>query len=240
MDRLALYPWKSQPAAANMATDLLLLEDHPHPDALRLRPYGWSEAAFTFGRLQPWKEIEARQRALGLKNSATIRRPTGGGIVDHRSDWTYALVIPAHHPLTRLPAPESYRAVHAALADALVTLGQPAKLIEEPPPPPPGRLAECFVTPSPLDVVDPEGLRKLAGAAQKRNRHGLLFQGSLEKKNLHPGLAERLDELAGLFAFALAGPWQAKVEAVEDLNLDPTRLAEETATFASAAWNERR
>ena len=34
------------------------------------------------------------------------------------------------------------------------------------------------------DVVNPQTGAKIAGAAQKRNKHGLLFQGSIEKSSV--------------------------------------------------------
>jgi lipoate-protein ligase A len=119
------------------------------------------------------------------------RRPTGGGVVDHTDDWTYALVVPRGHPLHDARASESYRIVHQALADALRSQGVPAELEKrvatqddaEPDTPaaPAGPAGVCFHRAEIHDVVHADSRAKIAGAAQKRNKHGLLLQGSVWK-----------------------------------------------------------
>ena len=47
---------------------------------------------------------------------------TGGGAIWHHHEVTYALVVPANHPLAR-PSTELYQAVHAAIANALLERG---------------------------------------------------------------------------------------------------------------------
>lgn len=181
---LHVLPVRTAGAAENMAVDFLLLQRYPAPAAARFRHYEWRGAAFTFGFSQ--KIAFVREKLAADLPADLCRRPTGGGIVDHRHDWTYALVIPRGHPLEEVRATESYRVVHAALTDALVALGQPVELkaVCEPPPegaecaPGPG---VCFQRAELFDVVNTTTGAKVAGAAQKRNKHGLLFQGSIEK-----------------------------------------------------------
>ena len=126
------------------------------------------------------------------------RRPTSGGVVDHRDDWAYALVIPREHALCEAPAPESYRVVHECIAGALGALGErvvlkkeaggeesgesckvagslPASRRGEQDAPPTFERAELH------DVVRADTGAKVAGAAQKRAKEGLLFQGSLAR-----------------------------------------------------------
>jgi len=127
------------------------------------------------------------------------RRPTGGGIVDHRNDWTYALVIPRGHVLYDERAAQSYRVVHECLAEALQALEQPAavKTVCEPSEPVSGPGAAacasaglpagiCFQRAELYDVINRDTGQKIAGAAQKRNKHGLLFQGSIEQGSVGP------------------------------------------------------
>lgn len=167
-----------------MAVDFLLLQRYPEASAARFRHYEWRGAAFTFGYSQ--KIAFVREKLAADLPADLCRRPTGGGIVDHRNDWTYALVIPRGHALEEARATASYRAVHECLAEALASLGQPVELkaVCEPPPegvectPGPG---VCFQRAELFDVVNPQTGAKIAGAAQKRNKHGLLFQGSIEK-----------------------------------------------------------
>jgi len=193
MISLHLLPTRTAGAAENMALDFLLLQRYPET-APRLRHYEWQGPAFTFGFSQ---KIEFVRANLPAGESFDLcRRPTGGGIVDHRDDWTYALVVPRSHPLYDERASHSYRIVHECLASALSLLGQPAELktVCGPDDTCAAEKAKqvgvipgvCFQRAELYDVVNKHTGKKIAGAAQKRNKHGLLFQGSLEKSSVGP------------------------------------------------------
>ncbi|HEY9154885.1 MAG TPA: lipoate--protein ligase family protein, partial [Opitutaceae bacterium] len=124
--RLDVLPQRSAGAAENMATDFMLLQRYPETGYARFRAYGWHRPAFTFGYSQ--KIAFVRSQLPPDERLELCRRPTGGGVVDHRNDWTYALVIPRGHDVEATPAIESYRLVHAAIADALRKQGQEADL----------------------------------------------------------------------------------------------------------------
>ena len=184
--RLDVLPTRADSAAANMATDFLLLRRYPEKGYARFRAYGWHRPAFSFGYSQKIAWVRAQLPAEAEQGRAVelVRRPTGGGLVDHREDWTFALVIPRGHDLEAARGVESYRAVHAALAEALNECGQAAVLKERCEPEAcDGEKGKgptvCFTRPELYDVVHPESGVKIAGAAQKRTKEGLLFQGSI-------------------------------------------------------------
>ena len=184
---LHLLPVRTGAAAENMALDFLLLQRYPEPAAPRFRHYEWRGAACTFGFGQKLGFVRANlPPGDGL---ALCRRPTGGGIVDHRHDWTYTLVIPRGHALYDARATDAYRAVHAALAEALTALGQPAELkkaVPEDESGGPGGPGVCFQRAELYDVIHPRTGAKIAGAAMKRSKQGLLLQGSIEKSSVGP------------------------------------------------------
>ncbi|MGH8021640.1 MAG: lipoyl protein ligase domain-containing protein, partial [Opitutaceae bacterium] len=99
MPSLHLLPARSAVAAENMAIDFLLLKRYPHEDAARLRHYGWRRPAFTFGYSQKIEFVRERLPHGEAGELDLARRPSGGGLVDHREDWTYALVLPRGLPL---------------------------------------------------------------------------------------------------------------------------------------------
>lgn len=178
---LHTLPTRTAGAAENMALDFLLLQRYPAPEAARFRHYDWRTAAFTFGLSQAMDYIRAN---LPPGESFDLcRRPTGGGLVDHRNDWTYCLVISRGHPLFDAPATQAYRDVHAALAAAMQQLGQPVALQDKRHPSEEGPTI-CFERPELHDVVNTSTGAKIAGAAMKRNKHGLLLQGSIEKSRV--------------------------------------------------------
>src|SRR2546423_5941155 len=118
---LHVLPPRTAGAAENMAIDFLLLQHYPHATTPRFRHYEWRAPAFTFGYSQ---KIEFVRSQLPAGETFDLcRRPTGGGIVDHRDDWTYCLVIPRGHPLEDVRATQSYREVHECLAAALQRQG---------------------------------------------------------------------------------------------------------------------
>lgn len=233
--KLHTLPFRTDSAAANMALDFLLLQRYPAA-AVRFRHYGWQRPAFTFGYSQ---KIEFVRAQLPAGESFDLcRRPTGGGIVDHRDDWTYTLVIPRGHPLEELRATQSYRAVHEALAAALRRQGiaAVAKVVADEDED--SKAGVCFARAELYDVVREGTGEKIAGAAQKRNKHGLLFQGSLWRPAVGRPLDEELfyaDFVAELAAVlgcvAGAAPWPELNEAeVEGL----------TEQYASVEWLEHR
>jgi lipoyl(octanoyl) transferase len=178
---LDVLPERTGGAAENMATDFMLLQRYPCEAHARYRHYGWRAPAFTFGYSQKSSLIRGQLPPDGPFE--LCRRPTGGGLVDHRDDWTYALVIPRGHPFEEARATQSYRAIHEALAAALTAAGARVELkpVAEPMPEgePGGPAGVCFQRAEIFDVVHSGSGAKIAGGAQKRNKRGLLFQGSI-------------------------------------------------------------
>jgi lipoate-protein ligase A len=123
-----------------------------------------------------------------------VRRWTGGGIVFHGDDLTYSIVIPPDDPLFAGSSISIYASIHAALRNALVALGQHAAVaggtdrdgngsntlgaaVSGR-----GYNGHCFANPVRADVL--VNGRKVAGAAQRRTRRGLLQQGSIQQIDL--------------------------------------------------------
>jgi lipoyl(octanoyl) transferase len=173
--------------AFNMALDEALLHSARERGGPILRFYGWTEPAASFGYFQQIAEVE---RATLLR--PLMRRPTGGGIVPHDTDWTYSVIIPAGHEWHRLKADQSYRQMHQWIRAAFRELGVGTELALDTRKPAPG---QCFAGHEVHDVLWQE--RKIAGAAQRRTRNGLLIQGSiqpppitLDRKEWHQAMRE--------------------------------------------------
>jgi lipoate-protein ligase A len=203
-----------------MAVDEWLLETATRPVLSVYRWLGdWASVGY-FG------EIAAAQTFIdGVR---WVRRWTGGGTVDHRADWTYSVIVPQGESLATLRGAESYRAIHAVLADTLTAEGIDARMSrgsEE------TGAALCFENPVSHDLIVGDG-RKLAGAGQRRSRQGLLHQGSV---------AAVCDD--GLFhtrAAALADRLSRTVE-VFPLRPDPQSLADKIAArYGRSEWTNRR
>lgn len=220
-------------AAQNMALDLLMLEAYPRPDSLRFRTYGWTEPAYTFGVSQRWQDW----RAVTPSACTLIRRPTGGGLVSHLEDWTFSLVVPSHHPLVALEALASYGQVLSALEHALIELKQPVKGVVAPQGPRAYHAPEvCAQRAEPYDLVRSDDARKVAGAAQKRTRQGLLLQGYIDRTVL-PNCDWH--QLETLFAVQLAERLASPLTQIETPVYAPEISAELLQRFGSEAWNQR-
>ena len=157
-------------AAENMALDEALLESASDLGKTVLRFYSWTEPAASFGYFQKFSEVEKLTRLRPL-----VRRPTAGGIVPHDADWTYSLIFPPSDPWYELSARESYRRVHEWIRDAFAKLNVLTEVAASVRRALPG---QCFEGHEQSDLLW-HG-RKIGGAAQRRNRHGLLIQGSVQ------------------------------------------------------------
>lgn len=156
--------------AWNMALDEALLLTATQRQYPLLRLYSWTLPAATFGYSQRYHDVAIQTHLRPL-----IRRPTGGGIVPHTQDQTYSIIIPPNQPWYELRARESYRRTHTWIAEALRLLGLNPNLAPEKYTPTPG---VCFAGAEQDDVLCAG--QKIAGAAQRRNRSGLLIQGSIQ------------------------------------------------------------
>lgn len=241
---LHVLPARTAGAAENMAADFLLLQRYPEAAAPRFRHYEWRAPAFTFGYSQKIAFVR-EQLSARADNSRRIdlcRRPTGGGIVDHREDWTYTLVIPRGHPLEESRATHSYRAIHEALAAALCTLGvdattkQTTGRDEVPGETFPGI---CFQRAEIFDVVDRGTGAKIAGAAQKRNKHGLLFQGSIWRPATG-AVAIDWEQFGERFIGGLAAALASTAEDVPWPDFNEDELSGLTEQYSSPEWIESR
>jgi len=198
-------------AAWNMAMDHALLEDSPSRGAPILRFYSWTEPAATFGLLQRYADAAGWTMLRPL-----VRRPTGGGLVPHLDDWTYSIAIPPNYPWYARRAADSYRLLHAWIQSAFAMLGldtriAPARQTDAP--------GQCFVGAEAGDLL--WGGRKIAGAAQRRTRQGLLIQGSIQpppprlnpidwQASMRQSGAAR--ERIAWLPFNLPGPLSARIE----------------------------
>ena len=156
--KFLIFPDRVGDAAENMALDFLMLQRFTPMKDFRFRHYDWRRPAFTFGLSQ---KIDFIRQQLPEDNLDISRRATGGGLVDHREDWTYAIVIPRKHDLCERPGPYVYQQVHSAMVEALNQQNAGVCLEDHPPETPPGI---CFT----------------------RAEINVLFSKKLEPKSLEP------------------------------------------------------
>lgn len=158
--------------ARNMALDHALAACLAEGCAV-LRLYSWSRPTVSFGRNEPaaarYSETEAERMGIDF-----VRRPTGGRVVLHDQEVTYAVVAPARTiaPTLRI----AYALINDALAAAMKALGAPVEVAGASRTPALDA-GSCFQSPSAGEVV----LRgkKLVGSAQARVDGALLQHGSI-------------------------------------------------------------
>src|SRR5256885_7477805 len=183
-DSLVLYhDIASRSATLNMAIDEALLENAIEPT---IRFYKWDHPALSFGYFGKLADVTHHSSERDL-----VRRWTGGGIVFHGDDLTYSIVIPASDSAFTESSRSIYEKIHDAIRAAFAAHGKSVELAEDRDAalrrPRTAQRAvptnnECFANPVRADVLS--GGRKIAGAAQRRTRRGLLQQGSIQNVDL--------------------------------------------------------
>jgi lipoyl(octanoyl) transferase len=213
-------------AAFNMALDEALLEHAAELSQPILRFYGWTEPAASFGYFQHYSDVEQATRLRPL-----VRRPTGGGIVPHDIDWTYSFVVPPGHEWHSLKAEDSYRRIHEWIRDAFALLNIETQLAPCCKKSLPG---QCFIGHEKFDLLW-HG-KKIAGAAQRRNKAGLLIQGSVQ-----PPVALPRDDWETAMRDAALKNWRVEWKDFspgKKLTDSVQRLAAEK--YSQAGYNQKR
>jgi lipoate-protein ligase A len=227
------------------------------PSQALLRTYGWTVPTLSLGYFQ---SLAASAAAPGSDSGArwvgqpVVRRLTGGGAIWHHHELTYALVIPAGHPLAR-PRSALYHGVHSAIA-SLLRACQVRVERRGPVPPGPGpgsvRPFLCFNDCDPEDLVDQATGIKIVGSAQRRRLGAILQHGSLLLKR-----SPTTPELAGIgdlspassdpqdWAQILVGGLPQAIGLIPAFESLPEPLRHQGAILAeqvyrNPAWNRRR
>jgi lipoate-protein ligase A len=170
----------------NMAADEVLLQA-AITGVASLRFYGWVEPTVNLGYFQPERVRLEDPLLAGLPY---VRRPSGGKMLVHHHEVTYAFALPE-----ALAGPAWLGRMHDIIADALAALGvdvtahadAPQELSPGP---------QCFGQLTAGDLL--LGTAKVVGSAQRRQRRALLQHGAvLLAKSPHTPLLPGIREMAG-------------------------------------------
>lgn len=163
-----------------MALDAMLLEQavsEPHP---LLHLYSWEVPSATYGYfIDPYQFLN--REGVQKQNLKLARRPTGGGIVFHLTDFAFSIIIPASHPGYSLNILDNYlfvnRLIQKVVCQFLNEKIESDLLPHEPSYSEPISRNFCMAKPTKYDVMLNE--RKVGGGAQRRTRHAFLHQGTI-------------------------------------------------------------
>ena len=169
-------------AALNMAIDEALLSGGG--DQPLFRTYRWLRRPVSIGYFSSWEEATKR-----FPGREIVRRWTGGGMVEHGDDFTYSLLLPTSSgpPANR----DLYREVHTSIVQALAVTGGAVAVVNgsQFPVGPTSFLGSCFEH-SVENDVEVDGI-KVAGAAIRRLRAGVILQGSIQQISIDPEFGDR-------------------------------------------------
>ena len=158
-----------------MALDecLLITSAKQKEPAFYLREYRMP-STFSMGRIQSY---DALKSVFSQKPSYRIvRRPTGGGLVQHDSDLVVSTVIPASDALYDWKVIDLYAFLHNIFAEVLESLAIQTCLNASSKDVKPEL---CFESPSQYDLLNADGSKKIVGSAIKKTKCGILIQSSL-------------------------------------------------------------
>ncbi|WP_068469055.1 lipoate--protein ligase family protein [Candidatus Protochlamydia phocaeensis] len=169
----------SLPPGQIMAKDEALLHQLDKQSDPILHFYEWDRDCLTYGYFtDPTRYLDLD--AIASHKIEMARRPTGGGIILHLTDFAFSVLVPASHPHFSLNTLENYAYVNQCIAKAVVLFTgnqvQPELLAEEENCTA-ACLGFCMAKPTQYDLIV-QG-KKVGGAAQRRTKQGFLHQGSL-------------------------------------------------------------
>ena len=237
----------------NMALDEALLEGFQEGDLPILRLYGW-EPALSLGRFSSMHKSVDRER-LEKEGVSYVRRMTGGGVLVHGGDLSYALVMP-RELLKERGVKESYRYLCQFLIRLYEKLGQRADFAHE---------LQLEGERSDICLADNEAYdlmiegRKMGGNAQRHTREVLFQHGTIpmhvdesrfmplflqESGLAHAATLQRLgstvvyEELAGLLREAFSETFDVSV-VPDTLRLSEEQRARELLArkYSQQRWN---
>jgi lipoyl(octanoyl) transferase len=224
----------------NMAIDeaiMLGLEKGVSEPTIRF--YDWNPPTVSFGFHQD-VEKEADLERINLKGYGLIRRPTGGRLVLHKNEITYAVIAPLSDHLDGSVI-DVYAEISYALADGLKGMGIDVEFEK-------GTLTSqeqretsnpCFTSSSRYELTYLR--KKIVGSAQVRRNNLFLQHGSILLDQNQEEVADLLPDLTDEQRLKLAQYLKKKTIAINEIREVPVSF-NDAVTFLIAGfkniWHE--
>lgn len=169
-----------QPPDLIMKRDQELLSNLTADSQPILHLYEWDGPSLTYGYFtQPLQFLDERMLKKYSINCA--KRPTGGGIIFHLTDWAFSLLIPSHHPAFSLNTLDNYAYVNLKIVQVLTSIFgnnlNPKLYFSDQTYTSSCASHFCMAKPTQYDIIIND--KKVGGAAQRRTKSGYLHQGSV-------------------------------------------------------------
>lgn len=153
------------------------LENKPGP---LLHLYEWDGDCLTYGYFtDPSKYLYLQ--SINRHQIQMARRPTGGGIIFHLTDFAFSVLVPACYPHFSLNTLDNYAYVNRKVIQVINRISpltlEPELLAQKPMCQELYCHAFCMAKPTQYDIIV-QG-KKVGGAAQRRTKYGYLHQGSI-------------------------------------------------------------
>lgn len=180
-------------AKENMEVDSRLLKGLDMSSCPILHLYEWESPSATYGHfIDPLAYFS--KEVFSNHELQLAKRPTGGGIIFHTTDWAFSVLIPAGYSAYSMNTLENYAFVNTLVVEVIKRVtgrfAQLSLLVSEK-----TRLDDpcanfCMAKPTKYDVML-EG-KKVGGGAQRRTKTGFLHQGTLSLALPNPIFLERV------------------------------------------------
>ncbi len=202
------------------------------PEKYLLRFFNWKEPGITFGFSQRYKEV-IEKLSEEDKAIAITRRPTGGGIVFHKSDLTFSFIF--YNPGDFNPS-AVYEKLHSAINDQFSKKGIPLDIlnsktssyaVNNP-------VMDCFSKPVEKDLLS-NGKKVLGGALRKFSDY-MLYQASFQIEDAR----DKSAFYGEIMRDALSNGYQVSWKTYEISEKDLENIREIAYNkYCSGDWNKR-
>jgi len=170
-------------AKENMAIDKVLFENFSHTQVPVLRVYSWKKS-FTFGISTDISKIRDKKELLSYEDNYA-KRMTGGGILFHGNDISYALILPISY-MAKLSVKESYEKICKFLLTFYKSLGLVASYAKDNINIDRSKNEFCQLGFEDYDIMI--NGQKMGGNAQRRTKHTIFQHGSIGLVDLDDAL----------------------------------------------------